>query len=507
MFSNQEDARILDLFKELVLVSCGFKMETGREQSLLDGLSKRMSARGINRAESYHALLIRDKEELKNLIELLTVNETYFFREPEYLTLMADRLIQELMAGTSHRPIKILSAGCSTGEEPYSIAIMLKERFGAESERLFTITGVDIDSTVIDDAKKGIYGKSSFRGMDCDIQERYFKPAGPEKLQVVDEIRKQVGFEVVNLLDSSYPQRMQMPDIIFYRNVSIYFPGQVQREIFSRLAELLNHGGCLVVGAAETFHHNIGVLSLVEQDSLFFYRKTGKPAMMIEERRKSVRNPVLNKIPKHLPGSRLAVTAGKADSAVAGKGKKPTDIQYKQQPQVAGADIRERFDKALQLSRDGLLSEALDILDELIYQDEGFIKAHTLKGSLLLNLSRFDEVGSICVHVISRDPLCLEAYLMLGIVARQQGDEDTAFRRFREAIYINGSCWLAHFYTAEIQFSRKDPDRARKSYETTLKILASGSLKEHGQSFFPLSVNAEQFAVICRHKLSLLKEK
>jgi len=502
----QEDETILTQFKELILITCGFNMETGREQSLIDGLSKRMTARGIDRAEAYHALLIRDKGELNNLIELLTVNETYFFREPEHLNLMADRLIQEFTAGRNNRPIRIVSAGCSTGEEPYSIAIMLRERFGAESESLFSITGVDIDSTVIADAKRGIYGKSSFRGMDQAIMERYFEPVGPDKFQVSDIIRKQIGFEVVNLLDSSYPQRMQMPDIIFYRNVSIYFPGQVQREIFNRLAELLSNGGCLLVGSTETYHHNIGTLSLVEQDSLFYYRKTGTPAMVTEDRRKNGRDSALTSIVKNLPGQMSPIFTGKTDNLRTGKVKKPVD-QHKKQPHVARHDIRERFEKALDLSRNSLFNEAIGILDELIDQDATFIKAHTLKGSLLLNVSRFDEVGSICDHVIGRDPLCLEAYLMLGIIARQQGNEDAAFRRFREAIYIDGSCWLAHFYTAEIQFARKDMDRARKSYETTVRILDEGSLKEHGQSFFPLSVNAEQFVVICRHKLSLLKEK
>ena len=167
-----------------------------------------------------------------------------------------------------------MSAGCSTGEEPYSIAIMLRERFGAESERLFAITGVDIDSTVIATAQQGVYGKGSFRGMDQSLLERYFEPRDSGRFQVRESIRKQVEFEVVNLLGASYPQRMQLPDIILYRNVSIYFPGQVQREIFGRLAELLADGGCLLVGASETFHHDIGILSLVKQDSLFFYRKT-----------------------------------------------------------------------------------------------------------------------------------------------------------------------------------------------------------------------------------------
>jgi chemotaxis protein methyltransferase CheR len=93
---------------------------------------------------------------------------------------------------------------------------------------------------------------------------------------------------------------------------------------------------------------------------------------------------------------------------------------------------------------------------------------------------------------------------MLGIIARQQGSNDDALKRFREAIYLNASCWLAHFYSAEIIYTQQDEKRARGAYEAALRILEKGSLQQHGQDFFPLSFNAEQFIVICRHKLSLL---
>ena len=507
MLRTVEDNKVLIQFKELILLTCGFSLETGREQSLIEGLSSRMAARGIDKAGAYHALLMRDKEELNDLVELLTVNETYFYREPEYLNLMADRLIQGLMTGRDNRPIRILSAGCSTGEEPYSIAMMLRERFGAESEGLFTITGVDIDSSVITDAKLGIYGKNSFRNLDQTIQERYFKPIGPGKFQVRDIIRKLVRFEVVNLLDNSYPQLMLMPDIIFYRNVSIYFPGPVQREIFNKLAGLLADGGCLLVGATETIHHNLGILTLVEQDSLFYYRKTSPVPLVIEERRRFDRQPATQpKTSGNFSRPTSSAVSPGTDLARTGADKKTISHHTKQTPVCGRNDTRELFDRALNFARNHQETEALAILDELIDQDGKFIKAHTLKGSLLLGASRFDEAGRVCTFVLGQDPLCLEAYLILGIIARQQGNNDDAFKRFREAIYLNASCWLAHFYTAEILF-RLDAKLAKKSYETAARILEKGSLKEHGQAFFPLSVNAEQFTVICRHKLALLKEK
>lgn len=501
-------------FKHLMLNVCGFSLENEREQTLISGLRRRMSSLGIDAPDDYHALLLRGGEEMHQLVELLTVNETYFFREPEHLRLAADKLLPEFMAKRKDRPVRILSAGCSTGEEPYSIAIMLRERYGADSERLFTVIGVDIDASAIANAKKGVYGKGSFRGMGRALLERYFESVGQGEYQVLDSIKRQVGFEVVNLLGSSYPQGMQLPDIIFYRNVSIYFPQKVQQEIFGRLAGLLHEGGCLMVGATETIHHDIGILSLVERDSLFFYRKT--PAPVMEDRRATMRTTAMvGQSPAgNMPaGGKRPVAAGSDALRTPARpvphkltaGERPQERSRElPDPASISRDVRGRFDTALGLARDRRTDEALAVIDAVIEEDNSFVKAYTLKGSLLLSASRYDETRVACDAALTRDPLCLEACLMLGIVARHEGNQDEAFKRFREAIYLDASCWLAHFYTAEILFGQRDGKRARKSYEAAARILEKGSIQEHGQAFFPLSFNAEQFITICRHKLSLL---
>jgi chemotaxis protein methyltransferase CheR len=163
------------------------------------------------------------------------------------------------------------------------------------------------------------------------------------------------------------------------------------------------------------------------------------------------------------------------------------------------------FDTALGLARTGQTEKALELLDAVIEWDPALAKARTLKGSLLLNAARYDEAAAVCDGILARDPFCLEASLMLGMVARHKGNDEVAFGRFREAVYLDASCWLAHFYSAEILFAKGDTKRARSSYETASRLLEKGAPGEHGQAVFQLSFNAEQFIVICRHKLSLLK--
>lgn len=505
-WSRNKSDETLDLspFKALLLRTCGHTFDKEREHSLMAALCRRMAALSLHHYDSYYSQLLHDQEELLRLTELLTINETYFFREPEHLNLIIDTLLPEFLATRGKGPIRILSAGCSTGEEPYSLAILLRERFGAESEELFLLNGVDIDSTVIAAAKAGLYGKNSFRSIDPILLERYFEPCAHGRFQVREVIKKQVGFAVVNLLDTSYPARMQMPDIILYRNVSIYFPRQVQREIFGRLAELLSVDGSLLVGAAETIHHDLGILSLVKHDSLFFYRKRPQlPTLTFPERRRS---------------SRIFPPAGEQRGSVSLPVGDAVRLPVLQNRPLTGAipedyhsrptplKVSERFAAAMALAHNKEDDKALAVLDTIIDQESTFVPAFSFKGRLLLKLSRFNDAEKVCHDILRCDSLSPDPYLLLGIIARQRGDDVVASKRFREAIYLDASCWLAHFYSAEIFFAQQEMKRGRSSYEATLRILGNGSLAKHGDDYFPLAVNAEQFMVICRHKLSLLKE-
>lgn len=498
MCTVTKEGSLLSPFKAVLLRTCGLQFENEREKTLMAGIARRMSGRGITAEEDYLALLEKDREEFQRLVELLTVNETYFFREPEQLKVLVEKIVPELLRHKSE-PVRIVSAGCSTGEEPYSLAMLLREHFGAGSENLATIAGVDIDAAAIAKARGGVYGAGSFRGMNPAVRERYFMSRGPG-IHLSEEIRRQVAFEVVNLLGNAYPPILERPDVILYRNVSIYFPSQVQREIFGHLAALLNDEGYLIVGTSETMHHDIGVLSLVERDSLFFYRK-GPPGRL-GDRRSERRTPRRNEAVLARPRP-----AGAATPAPIRMHRVAAVVDPPRPIGRGPLSSRRAFDDALALALDRQFDEALMVLDALIERDPSFIKAWSLKGSILMSASRFQEARELCMESLQQDPFCLEAFLVLGITARHLGDDEEARRRFREAIYLRPTCWLAHFYLAEIVFGQGDRKRAGSGYEAALRILREGSSPEHGRELFPLFFNAEEFIAICSHKLSVLQEE
>ncbi|OGR38515.1 MAG: hypothetical protein A2051_06355, partial [Desulfovibrionales bacterium GWA2_65_9] len=482
-------------FKELLQNTCGLLFENEREATLVEGLCRRISLRSAGSPGEYHHLLLQEPEEMHHLVELLTINETYFFREPEQLKLMQQQLIPELLAAHPGRPLKILSAGCSTGEEPYSIAMLLREAYGPESAQRFCIVGVDIDAAALAAARRGVYGKGSFRGMDQALVERYCKPHGSGEQRLTESIRSQVQLGQVNLLARDYPPLMNNPDIIFYRNVSIYFGGQTQRDIFSRLAETLNESGYLFVSATETMHHNIGVLPLLQRGTQFLYRKVQAPS--IADRRQTRRS-----APVAAPGS-----GQKAARTAAAPPRKAPAKPVRGRPAAPATQERsaeQLFDEALELVQKGRPEEALALLDELFARDAACAKSCALKAAILLELSRFQESRAVCEAALARNPLCLDAALMLGLIARHEGDSDEAFKRFREALYLDTACWPAHFFIAEGMAVLGEKKRARNGFETVLRILEKGAVQDHDREFFPLAFKAEHYLAMCRHKLTLL---
>jgi len=503
------DTEELARCKELLLNVCGFRFGQEREKFLRTALNKRMLQQGIATLHAYNKLLTHNIDEFQSLVELLTVNETYFMREPEHLKLMIERLVPELLAASGKRRLKIVSAGCSSGAEPYSVAILLRERFGEKSGDLFSITGVDIDASVISHARQGVYGKGFFRGVDPTVVARYFTSGDFGEMRLKDNIRKQVSFDVVNLLSGIFPPAMQQADIILYRNVSIYFPEQVQRVIFAKLADLLVDGGYLIVGATETIHHDVGILTLVELDGLFVYQKL--PGFTVQERRHtrryeravSVDLPSAStqslskswKRPVTRPPEVASPAAAAAKKALSSKAAVPAN------------DIKSVFDEALQLAADGKVVDALERLSLVSNQDQTFVKAHTLAASLHIQSAHYGEARSAAKKALQCDPLCSDVVLMLGIIELHEGDTDAAYLRFREAKYLNPDCWLAYIHLAEIDFAREERQRSRSGYAAALLLLEKGTLLERGQDFFPLTINAEQFLLLCRHKMALLKKQ
>ncbi|RKQ60612.1 chemotaxis protein methyltransferase CheR [Thermovibrio guaymasensis] len=215
----------------------------------------------------------RNKKVLTELINRITINETYFFRESYQFQVLIDYCIPELVKNkVTGEPIKILCAPCSSGEEVYSIMIYLLEE-GKYIERYdFMILGIDIDTNVINKAKKGIYRSRSVHKLNKELLEKYFKKTADNRYQIKRFLRENANFLTVNILDRNNMLKLGKFNIILSRNMLIYFDQKNREQVIKTFYEMLNPKGFLFLGHAE----NINVpdmFEVVRFGNNFFYRK------------------------------------------------------------------------------------------------------------------------------------------------------------------------------------------------------------------------------------------
>jgi len=196
--------------------------------------------------------------EIEILFRLITINETYFFRDDEQIRMIEEGILPELIGSkpkNGFRTLRIWSAGCSTGEEPYTIAMIFLEKIKPKFPDVkVEIIGTDINTAVLEVARKGVYGQYSMRYVPENYLRRYFEIDG-DRFHLKDEVKRLVRFEQVNLVDRFKMVLMKNFDLVLLRNVLIYFSEDVKREVVALIYDSLNRGGYLVVGYSETLRN------------------------------------------------------------------------------------------------------------------------------------------------------------------------------------------------------------------------------------------------------------
>ncbi len=203
---------------------------------------------------SWFAQLRLDDDDrlLQKVINSMTVNESYFFREDYQFDCLVNSVLPLLTAGRPTAPIRILALPSSTGDEAYSIAIWLLERWPRIDEFDIEITGVDIDTHVVELAKAGVFGERALMHVDTTLRKRYFTALGAGQHQVSSELREAIGFTVANVCEQREMQRLGNFDVIFCRNLLIYFDVHSTRRAAENLYGALRPGGYLFLGHSES---------------------------------------------------------------------------------------------------------------------------------------------------------------------------------------------------------------------------------------------------------------
>ncbi len=245
---------VFRLIRDIIRDYCGLYFDDSSKYLIEKRLSRRVRGHHLNDFRDYYRFIRYDRnsaEELSQIMDILTVNETYFFREQNQLRAFSEEMLEELKeANSATKTLRIWSAGCSTGEEPYTIAMLINEKVSFRGWDV-EIYGSDINQRVLQTARKGVYRKNSFRTTEPYFLTKYFVEEDGSS-RIIDAMKQNVNFSYLNLLDNFRTKFLGKMDVIFCRNVLIYFDTASRRRVIDNFYDRLNEGGYLLLGHAES---------------------------------------------------------------------------------------------------------------------------------------------------------------------------------------------------------------------------------------------------------------
>lgn len=396
----------------LLKATIGLEVGTIGENALRHAVRERMRALGANTAAEYWDRLQNSPDELQGLIEEVVVPETWFFRDSGAFHALASIARAHWLAGQIGRPLRVLSVPCSTGEEPYSIAMTLLDA-GFPPER-YSIEGIDISERSLAIAREGVYGKNSFRGRDLEFRERHFRTR-QDCYEVAAKIRKSARFRQGNLLESAFAAGAEPYDVVFCRNVLIYFDAPTQEQVIVTLHRLLAREGILFVGSAEGF--------LLRQ--LGFVPTPHARAFAYQKAPRTPRTSGLLEVPaRPRPGRRTTP----ASSVLPSKPRRATAAATPVPPATPSPKEPESLEAAIQLADTGKLAEAARVCEAHLRRCGPSAAGYYLLGLIHDAMGRERQAYDYYRKTVYLEPGHSDALIHLALLARRRGELEAAHR-------------------------------------------------------------------------------
>lgn len=385
--------------KKLLSESIGLNIETVGSSNFKRAVRQRMKVCQIDDESTYLMAINKSGAEMRELIEEVVIPETWFFRNQSAFTALGKYLKDEWLAKDHKGILRVLSIPCSTGEEPYSIAFTL-DQMGLTNKE-YHIDAIDISTRVLITAKRGIYGRNSFRNKDNSFRDRYFNKV--DRTYVLPgAIKNLANFQQGNLLDRYFGAGRRRYDIIFCRNLLIYFDRSTQEKTIAKLSRMLNDDGLLFLGHAE-----IG--DYVNS----YYRRAGYPRAFAYKK-------ISRGEQKRQPGNTRK-------EPIAPKGEKKVLKKYQQ---VAGgsniSDTSMEEKQSPVVPEIGLPGYNLPVGNEVLREV-----------ARLAGKGKFGEAGVLCENYLCKNANSAQAYYQLGLIREAEGNRDVVAELFQKAVFLD----------------------------------------------------------------------
>ncbi len=257
-FKAELSTKDFEAFSQFIYTEFGIKMPPVKRIMLQGRLLKRIRELNMNSYTEYKDYLFSkdgQREEIFNFLNVVTTNKTDFFREPIHFDFLKTTVLPEFMNQNSRQPIKIWSAGCSSGEELYTLAITLNEFKNINAGFDYSLLGTDISQNVLSKAAKGVYPLNKVDIIPIDLKKKYLlksKDKVNPTVKVRPELQRNLALKYLNLMDTSYSNINEKFDVVFCRNVLIYFDRQTQESVINKLSSHVKYGGYFFIGHSES---------------------------------------------------------------------------------------------------------------------------------------------------------------------------------------------------------------------------------------------------------------
>jgi chemotaxis protein methyltransferase CheR len=507
---------ILKRIGGLIAAHSGIQVREQDYRNLSDKLWKRIKILGLQSLEDYYTLLWQELEagvdavlkpdgangvtfkrtEWEELYSIVTINESYFFRDKNQFQLLANKLLPEIIQhkqslsqlktgetesnyGARKPSLRIWSAGCSTGEELYSIAMMLEELNFPWQQWDTLLIGTDISKTAIEAAQKGMYSQWSFRQIPATLRNQYFHNHH-HLFQINDSIRQKVKFVHGNLLKDIFPKSggdLDNIDLILCRNVFIYLDSHAIGKIIHKFYDTLSHQGYLITGHTELYSQDTSQFQVISFPESVIYRRRNWSGIMPSALAPKVSTSkvqlpsvtptkalLVEKIP--LEDTNIRSTASTSARAVANLSKVSHQTSIKSSDQLTTA-LQEAERLLQQKANENAILKAEKIFAAYPQCDAAVkIAAHACA-----NLGRYDEAKSLCQRVIQRHPLSVDMYYLLAQIAEEQNESEITKNYLRKIIYLDPNFVKAYLDLAGIYEREKQPDKTKKMQAYALTLL------------------------------------
>jgi chemotaxis protein methyltransferase CheR len=505
----------IECFRGLVAERLGLHFEDGKLDFLADVLRQRMEATRCEHFSSYHDRIkpsASKSEEMRAVAEQLTVCETYFFRYLDHFRAFTETVVPDRIRAREHsRQLRILSAGCASGEEAYSVAMLIRDRPDLASWDT-TIRGIDVNKSMLEKALQGRYTIWSLRETPPDLRTKFFRVDGRDFL-LDGGVKLAVKFEERNLVkeDHLFWERNAF-DIVFCRNVTMYFTPEATQSVIARIARSLTPGGFLFMGHAETLRGTSQDFHLRHTHETFYYQRREN----CETRRATVFQGVSaakasaeTTVPEVLDPSdswfsiiqraseRIAsLTEEGSKAAIGGSENVVMQATNSHIPLPSPACDRTL---AIELLRKERFTEATDLLRALPPESKADPDTQLLLGALLTNSGQLPEAEKVCERLLKLDELNAGAHYLIALCREHAGDRSAAIEHDHAAVYLDSVFAMPHLHIGLIAKRSADVETAKRELGQALTLLAREDASR--MLLFGGGFSREALAEFCRTEL------